>query len=83
MQMQDVIERDEEEALMRQYTRQTKESSGSRGRHGSAKGFVVVDAPWSSSEDFPSLGGSGAMGGTGGKKAQWGPSSRGPNLPRM
>ena len=82
IQMQDVIERDEEQALMRQYTR-PKASHGGPGGPGSAHGFVVSNAPWSSSEDFPSLGGGGSVGGAGGQRTQWGPSSRGPNLPRI
>ena len=72
--MQDVIERDEEQALMRQYTR-SKESIGGQSSKSSDSGFVVRGGPWSSSvEDFPSLGGGPTGNVTGG--AKWGPSVR-------
>lgn len=56
-QMQDVLERDEEMQLMRQYTRPQATSSG-QSRSSTSTGFVVRDAPWSgpSAEEFPSLG---------------------------
>ena len=93
--MQDVIEKAEEEELMRQYT----VSKGTDSREHKSKqprGFVVSGAPWSTSstDDFPTLGGGGggkggASTGVGGaraggttKKAQWGPSAFGPRLPR-
>lgn len=76
--MQDVIERDEKEALMKRYSR-PKESDGNHSnRQGSDQGFVVRGGPWSANtEDFPSLGG----GETAPKKMQWGPSMLGPKLP--
>ncbi len=95
--MQDVLEKAEEDALMRQYT----VSKGADTREHKSKqprGFVVSGAPWSTSstDDFPTLGGGGGgkggasstgVGGAGGggvaaKKAQWGPSAFGPRLPR-
>ena len=92
--MQDVIEKAEEEALMRQYT-VSKGADSREHKSKQAHGFVVSGAPWSTSstDDFPSLGGGGGRGkggasvgggGTGGaaKKAQWGPSAFGPRLPR-
>lgn len=91
--MQDVIEKAEEEALMRQYT-VSKGADTREQKSKQAHGFVVSGAPWSTSstDDFPTLGGGGgaAKGGasTGGpvggaaKKAQWGPSAFGPRLPR-
>lgn len=84
--MQDVSEKDEEEALMKQYTRQ-KDSRGKYGnQHQSDQGFVVRGGPWSAgTDDFPSLGagGPGAEGGAAPppKKMQWGPSMLGPKLP--
>ncbi len=79
-QMQDVIEKDEEAALMRQYTKSTENSSRSVNK-GPEPGFVVSGGPWSTSaEDFPTLGG-GLTGNMPGG-AKWGPSHRGPNLPR-
>ena len=90
--MQDVIEKAEEEALMRQYTLSKGGESRER-KSKDGKGFVVAGAPWSttSTDDFPTLGGGGGGGaarvGGGGvasapKKAQWGPSAFGPKLPR-
>ena len=93
--MQDIIEKAEEEALMRQYTvNKGPESREQKSKNN--KGYVVSGAPWSTSstDDFPTLGGGkGAgrgpvpVGGAGGvaippKKAQWGPSAFGPKLPR-
>lgn len=85
--MQDVIERDEEEALMKQYTK-PKDPRGKQGnQQQSGQGFVVRGGPWSpATEDFPSLG-AGGGGGAGSvaapppKKMQWGPSMLGPKLP--
>lgn len=94
--MQDVLERDEERQLMRQYTR-PQATSGGQSRSSSSTGFVVRDAPWSgtSTEDFPTLGAKN----TGVKPAQppivaqqksswgpmqkpkWGPSVLGPKIP--
>lgn len=81
--MQDVIEKDEEQALMKQYTR----PNPSRGRYAnqqqSDQGFVVRGGPWSAAnEDFPSLG-AGEAGTTAPppRKKQWGPSMLGPKLP--
>ena len=56
-QMQDVLERDEEQQLMRQYTR-PQAVSGNQSRSSTSTGFVVRDAPWSgpSAEEFPTLG---------------------------
>ena len=92
--MQDVIEKAEEEALMRQYT-VSKGTDAREKKSKHAQGFVVSGAPWSTSstDDFPTLGGgdggkgrasSSGGGGAGGatKKAQWGPSAFGPRLPR-
>lgn len=80
VQMQDVIERDEEAALMRQYTK-SKEVSTRSVNKDSESGFVVSGGPWSTSaEDFPTLGGGATGNAQGG--AKWGPSLRGPNLPR-
>lgn len=91
--MQDVIEKAEEEALMQQYTL-SKGGDSRQPKSKDSKGFVVTGAPWSTSstDDFPSLGESGAGRGGGGggrvvtaiapKKAQWGPSAFGPKLPR-
>ena len=76
--MQDVIEKDEEEALKRQYSR-PKEKGKYGNQQQSGTGFVVQGAPWSAgTEDFPSLGG---PGGSAPKKMQWGPSMLGPKLP--
>ncbi len=78
LQMQDVIEKDEEEALMKQYTR----SRNTRGHHSNQQqdeqGFKVRGGPWSASnDDFPTLGGGPAAP----RKMQWGPSMLGPKLP--
>lgn len=78
--MQDVLEKDEEVALRRQYSR----PKGSRGRGNqmqSDEGFMVRGGPWSAAtEDFPSLG-EGAKVAALPKKMQWGPSMLGPKLP--
>lgn len=78
--MQDIIEKDEKEALMRQYMK-PKESTYNTSKKNSEAGFVVRGGPWSSSvEDFPTLGGGPVGSAVGGTK--WGPSIRGPNIPR-
>ena len=79
--MQDVTERDEEKALLRQYTRPSQNPNRS-SQPQTDVGFVVRDAPWNSAEDFPSLGTKGGGGSLPSRKAQWGPSSRGPKIPR-
>lgn len=81
--MQDVTERDEEQAMLLKYSR-PKEAPGNQMGQDPPRGFVVRGAPWSASDDFPSLGGGvAAPGGAGGRQARWGPSSHGPNLPRI
>lgn len=76
-QMQDVIERAEEEQLRRQYTHNRQDRAG-HAHSQSGRGFVVTGAPWSaSSDDFPAIGAAVAP-----KKTQWGPSALGPKLPR-
>ena len=56
-QMQDVHQRDEEKALLRQYTK-SKENSAHSFTKEPESGFVVSGGPWSTSaEDFPTLGG--------------------------
>jgi hypothetical protein len=78
--MQDVIEKDEEAALMKQYTR-PKGAQGRGNQQQSDQGFMVRGGPWSAAtEDFPSLG-EGAATGIPPKKMQWGPSMLGPKLP--
>ena len=76
--MQDIIEKDEQEALMRQYVH-SKDSRAPLPKQNPNKGYVVTGAPWSSTgEDFPML----SSGGIAPRKAQWGPSALGPKLPR-
>ena len=76
--MQDVIEKDEEEALRQQYTLPKNSHYNHTNQQHSNQGFVVRGGPWSAnSEDFPTLG----EGGTAPKKMQWGPSMLGPKLP--
>ena len=79
--MQDVTEKDEEAALMKQYTR-PKDSRGNYGnQHNSDQGFMVRGGPWSAgSDDFPTLG-EGVGAAPPPKKKQWGPSMLGPKLP--
>ena len=83
--MQDVIERQEEEELRSQYTRNTSREER-RNDTGNNKGFTVSGAPWSgdsATEDFPSI-----VGKTSptppvlAKTPLWGPSSTGPKLPK-
>ena len=52
-QMADVIEREEMEAVKRTYTH-TQTDAGKK-ETAASKGFVVTDAPWSTS-DFPAIG---------------------------
>lgn len=76
--MQDIIEKDEEEALKKQYSRPKDSGNSQANQQQSNQGFVVRGGPWSASnEDFPSLGG----GSIAPKKMQWGPSMLGPKLP--
>ena len=78
--MQDVIEKQEEEELMSQYTRSTSREER-KEKSGSSKGFSVKDAPWSvSTEEFPAIGNSSGPGTM--KTPSWGPSSSGPKLPK-
>lgn len=51
--MVDVIEREEMEAVKRTYTHTNSEPV--KKESAEAKGFVVTDAPWSTS-DFPAIG---------------------------
>jgi len=51
--MTDVIEREEMEAVKRTYTHNNAESV--KKESAEQKGFVVTDAPWSTS-DFPAIG---------------------------
>lgn len=55
--MQDVLERDEEKQLMRQYTRPHTTADG-HAHSNANSGFVVRDAPWSGPlvDEFPTLG---------------------------
>ena len=77
--MQDIIEKDEEAALMKQYTRPKNSRSQYSNQQQDDQGFVVRGGPWSAStEDFPSLGGGASVPK---KKMQWGPSMLGPKLP--
>lgn len=78
--MQDVIEKQEEEDLMNQYTRRPNQ----REKHETSpahKGFVVAGAPWSvgSTEEFPAIGTTTSVLQ---KTPAWGPSSMGPKLPK-
>jgi len=76
--MQDVIEKDEEEAMMKQYMRPKDSRGQNSNQQQDDRGFVVRGGPWSASnEDFPSLGGGAAAP----RKMQWGPSMLGPKLP--
>lgn len=76
--MQDIIERDEQEALTRQYTR-SKHTEAPTSKQNAGEGYVITGAPWSNSgEDFPTL----TSGGVAPRKPQWGPSALGPKLPR-
>ena len=76
--MQDVIERDEEEALKKHYTRPKNSCGNLSNQQNSDQGFMVRGGPWSAStEDFPTLGGGNAAP----MKKQWGPSMLGPKLP--
>ena len=52
--MTDVIEREEMEAVKRTYTHSSTDS-GKKENNAETKGFVVTDAPWSTS-DFPAIG---------------------------
>ncbi len=76
--MQDVIEKDEEAALMKQYTRPNNSRNNRSNQLIPDLGFVVSGGPWSAgTDDFPTLGGGEAAP----KKMQWGPSMLGPKLP--
>ena len=89
--MQDVMERDEEKQLMKQYTRPSASSTGS-SNYPTDTGFVVRDAPWSgpSAEEFPTLGAKNPGGGNppaaqtttappaASPQKSWGPSSQKP-----
>ena len=75
-QMQDVLEREEERELMRQYTTAPARSNGPSS-DGSSSGFVLRNAPWSSGalgdeEQFPSFGG----GADRNAPVRWGPRRR-------
>lgn len=80
--MQDVIEKQEEEAWISQYTRST--SRDEREERSSTKGFTVMGAPWSgpeSKEEFPAINStSSSLSAV--KTPLWGPSTSGPKLPR-
>ena len=72
-QMADVIEREEMEAVKRTYTHTNNEAAKKENSEG--KGFVVTDAPWSTS-DFPAIGAPPLPSPTGsdtGKVPTWGP----------
>lgn len=72
--MVDVIEREEMEAVKRTYTHTNTETV--KKENTEAKGFVVTDAPWSTS-DFPAIGAAPIVSPTGsgdpGKVPTWGP----------
>lgn len=81
--MQDVIERQEEEELRSQYTRNSSQEER-RNNSGTSKGFMVSGAPWSGesgSEEFPSITNSSPTPPTT-KTPLWGPSSTGPKIPK-
>uniref|UniRef100_A0A1X7SY17 K Homology domain-containing protein n=2 Tax=Amphimedon queenslandica TaxID=400682 RepID=A0A1X7SY17_AMPQE len=75
--MQDVIEKQEEQDLLNQYTRRTAKPLEDTAK-GSRTGYVVKGAPWSGSEgdEFPAIGGPANTS----KAPTWGPSSLGPKL---
>ena len=78
LQMQDVIEKDEEQAMMKKYTRPKNSHDNMSNAQHPGQGFMVRGGPWSAmTEDFPSLGG----GNTAPIKKQWGPSMLGPKIP--
>lgn len=76
--MQDVIEKQEEKALLDQYTRRSNPTEKEKPKN-SHTGFVVKEAPWSNpgTEEFPAIGGPAASQ----KAPTWGPSTLGPKLP--
>ena len=75
-QMADVIEREEMEAVKRTYTHNNDAEMVKKKENSETKGFVVTDAPWSTS-DFPAIGTSPIASPTGvgdtGKVPTWGP----------
>lgn len=75
--MQDVIEKQEEQDILDQYTRRNTKSTEEKSKSSHA-GYVVVGAPWSGSsgEEFPAIGGPT----TSSKAPTWGPSTLGPKL---
>ena len=75
--MQDVIEKQEEQDLIDQYTRRPVRHNEHKTKQSEA-GYVVVGAPWSGSntEEFPAIGGAS----TSQKPPTWGPSTLGPKL---
>ena len=77
-QMQDVIEKAEEQELLKHYTTIPKQGGSKSARVQGASGYVVSGAPWNAaSEEFPAIGSVVAP-----KKTQWGPSAWGPKLPK-
>lgn len=74
--MQDVIDKQEEQDLINQYTRRTIQHKEQKPQSLSS-GFVVKQAPWSgtTTDDFPAIGSSVSQ-----KAPTWGPST-GPKLP--
>lgn len=71
--MTDVIEREEMEAVKRTYTHANAETVKKESTE--PKGFVVTNAPWSTS-DFPAIGAppiASPTGGDTGKVPTWGP----------
>ncbi len=82
--MQDVIEKQEEEYLRNQYTRNTSREER-KDYSGSSKGFMVEGAPWSGEgkEEFPAINSTSSTGSaTTFKTPLWGPSTSGPKLPK-
>lgn len=81
--MQDVIEKQEEEELRNQYTRNTSKEER-RNDGGNNKGFTVSGAPWSGDsviEEFPTITNTSPTPVTA-KTPLWGPSSTGPKIPK-
>lgn len=75
--MQDVIEKAEEQELLKHYT-VPKQGGSKSSRVQGASGYVVSGAPWNAAtEEFPAIGAVMAP-----KKTQWGPSAWGPKLPK-
>ena len=81
--MQDVIDKQEEEAWISQYTRNPSREDA-RDRSEGSKGFSVKGAPWSgeTKEEFPAINNGPSIPPPAFQTPLWGPSSSGPKLPK-